>query len=153
MTPIMNKDIDPQVYTRTGGLLYLIVIALSITQEACIRGHILSSGDAAAMFANLQQHVFGSGIALLLSGPFLFSTGSLIFTSGYLPKPVGILYQLAGLAYVCNGFALMLAPQLAGRMFLFMALPAFAGETSFAVWLLFKGVGIERWRSCSYRFT
>ena len=233
----MTKPIDPQFYARVGGVLYLLVIALGMSEEAFIRGRILVAGDAAATVANLQNmemlwrtgiamellllllsialavvlyvlirpvheelalmafafnviaiavecayslqlvealfpiggsaslgaftpgqlqamvilamkaHVFGFGIALLLFAPFLCITGHLIFASGYLPKPVGILYQLAGLAYLCNGFVLVLAPQLAGGMFLLMAIPAFLGETSFAVWLLVKGVGLERWRA------
>ncbi|HEX7419939.1 MAG TPA: DUF4386 domain-containing protein [Thermoanaerobaculia bacterium] len=235
----MNKEINPQVYARVGGVLYLIMIALGIIEEVFIRGRIMAGGDAAATFANLQKmemlwrtgiaiemllvvisialavvlyvltrpvhkelalmallfgstatavesaysiqlvealfplgksayltaftagqlqamtalamkaHVFGFGIALLLFGPFFFVTGYLIFTSGYFPKPIGVLYQLAGLAYMFNGFGLVLAPQLAGRLFMIMAGPAFIGETSFAVWLLIKGVRIERWRSRS----
>jgi hypothetical protein len=57
------------------------------------------------------------------------------------------LYQLAGLAYLFNGFALILAPQFAGRVFMIIAGPAFIGETAFALWLLIRGVRIERWRS------
>ena len=232
----MNREINPQVYARVGGILYLIMIALGIIEEAFIRGRIMA-GDAAATFANLQKmellwrtgialellvvifsiplavvlyvlmrpvhrelallallfnviaiaveaaysiqlvealfplgrnayltaftpgqlqamtalamkaHVFGFGIALLLFGPFFLVTGYLIFKSGYLPKPIGVVYQLAGVAYMLNGFVLMLAPQWAGRMFMIMAVPAFVGETSFALWLLIKGVRIERWRS------
>lgn len=233
----MKREIDPRIYARVGGVLYLIVIALGLVQEAFIRGRIAVAGDAAATFANLRQmetlwrtgiafelllvivnvvlamvlyvltrpvhrelallallfngiatavegafsiqlvealfplgsnaylaaftpgqleamtalamktHVFGFGIALLLFGPFFFVTGYLIFKSGYLPRPLGVLYQLAGLAYLTNGFALVLAPQLAGRVFMIIAGPAFLGEASFAVWLLIKGVGLERWRS------
>lgn len=233
----MNREINPQVYARVGGVLYLIIIALGMTQEFFVRGRIVVGGDAAATFANLRNmemlwrtgiaielllliisivfsvvlyvltrpvhkelallallfnaiatavesaysiqlvealfplgrnayltaftpgqlqamtalamkaHVFGFGIALLLFGPFFFVTGYLIFKSGYFPKPLGVLYQLAGLAYVFNGFALVLAPQFAGRAFMIMVVPAFIGETSFALWLVFKGVGIERWRS------
>ena len=232
----MNKEINPQVYARVGGALYLMMIALGIIEEVFIRGRIMAGGDAAATFANLQKmemlwrtgiaiemlmmiisialsvilyvltrpvhrelalmallfgivatavecafaiqlvealfpigksayltaftpaqlqamttlamkaHVFGFGIALLLFGPFFFVTGYLIFMSGYFPKPIGVLYQLAGLAYMFNGFGLVLAPQFAGRLFLIMAAPVFIGETSFAVWLLVKGVRIEGWR-------
>ena len=46
-----------------------------------------------------------------------------------------------------NGFALILAPQFAGPAFMIMAAPVFVGETSFALWLLIKGVRIEEWRS------
>jgi Domain of unknown function (DUF4386) len=233
----VNREINPQVYARVGGVLYLIMIALGIVQEAFIRGRITVGGDAAATFANLQKmemlwrtgiatellmviisivlsmilyvltrpvhkelallallfyvlglamegaytiqlvealfplgrnayltaftpgqlqamtalamkaHLFGFGIVLLLLGPFFFVTGYLIFKSGYLPKPIGVLYQLAGLAYMFNGFVLVLAPQLAGRAFMIMAGPVFIGETSLAVWLLIKGVRIDRWRS------
>jgi len=235
----MNREINPQVYARVGGILYLILIVLGLLGEAFIRGPITVGGDAAATFANLQKmemlwrtgiaiellmmiiaiplamvlyvltrpvhkelallgllfnviatavesaysmqlvealfplgsnasltaftpgqlqamtalamkaHVFGFGIALLLYGPYFFVTGYLTFRSGYLPKPLSVLYQLAGLAYMFNGFVLVLAPQLAGRVFMFIAVPAFVGETSFAVWLLIKGVRIERWRSLS----
>ena len=95
----------------------------------------------------MKTHVFGFGIVLLLLGPFFFVTGYLVFKSPYLPKPIGVLYQLAGLAYMFNGFVLVLAPQFAGRAFMIMAAPVFIGETSFAVWLLIKGVRIEGWRS------
>lgn len=233
----MHNEINPQVYARAGGVLYLIIIALGAFEELFIRNRITVGGDAAATFANLQKmemlwragiamemllllaaiplaivlyvltrpvhkelallallfnvigiavegayaiqlvealfplgksayltaftpgqlqamtalamktHVFGFGIALLLFGPFFLITGYLIFTSGYLPKPVGVLYQLAGLAYMFNSFVLVLAPQYAGQAFMIMAAPVFAGEMSFALWLLIKGVGIERWRS------
>ncbi|HVE72127.1 MAG TPA: DUF4386 domain-containing protein [Thermoanaerobaculia bacterium] len=233
----IDRDINPQLYARVGGALYLIIIALGIIQEAFIRGRIVAAGDAAATFANLQKmemlwrtgiafelvmmilsvalavilyvllrpvhkelalmallfngiviavesayamqlvealfplggnayltaftpgqlqamtalamkaHVFGFGIALLMFGPFLVIIGTLIFKSGYLPKPIGVLCQLAGVAYLFNGFVLVLAPQFAGRVFLFMAVPAFIGETSLAMWLLVKGIGMEGWRT------
>ena len=233
----MHKEINPQVYARVGGILYLMIIALGFTEEFFIRGRIVVAGNAAATFANLQKmqllwrtgiamelllvilgialsvvlyvltrpvhkelaltallfnsiaiavesaysmqlvealfplgsnayltaftpgqlqamtalamkaHVFGFGIALLLFGPFFLITGYLISRSGYLPKPVGVLYQLAGVGYMFNGFVLVLAPQFAGPAFMIMALPVFVGETSFALWLLIKGVAIERWRS------
>lgn len=233
----MKRDIDPKWYARAGGVLYLIVIALGVTEELFIRERIRAGADAAATFANLQKmemlwrtgiamellmmlagiplamvvyvllrpvhkelaslallfnmtciivqsacsiqliealfplgrgaylaaftpgqlqamttlamqsHLFGFGVALLLGGPFFFISGYLMYTAGYLPKAIGVLYQLAGLGYMFNGFVLVLAPQFAGRAFLIMGLPVIVGETSFALWLLIKGVGTERWRS------
>jgi len=232
----MHSEINPQIYARAGGVLYLLIIILGFTEEFFIRGRIMA-GDAAATFANLQKmqmlwrtgvalelvvliltialswilyvltrpvhkelallallfnvialsvegayvmqlvealfpigrnayltaftpgqlqamtalamkaHEIGFGIALLLFGPYFLVMGYLIMTSGYMPKAVGVLYQLAGLAYMFNGFVLILAPRLAGRAFMIMALPVFLGEMSFAVWLLIKGVRMERWRS------
>jgi hypothetical protein len=232
----MNREINPQVYARVAGVLYLVIIVLGAFGELFIRDRIMVGGDAPATFANLRQmemlwragiaielviviitialamilyvltkpvhrelallallfgvvaltvessyaiqlvealfplgkgaylaaftpaqlqamtalamkaHVIGFGIALLLFGPFFFITGYLIFKSGYWPKAIGVLYQLAGLAYMLNGFTLILAPQFAGRAFMLMAAPVFIGETSFAVWLLVKGVRMEGWR-------
>jgi hypothetical protein len=232
----MNREINPQVYARLGGILYLMIIALGFSEEFFVRGRIKVAGNAAATFANLQKmemlwragivmelmllmlavvlavvlyvltrpvhkelaltallfngvaiavegayvmqlmealfplgtnaylsaftpgqlqamtalamksHVLGFGIALLLYGPFFLITGYLMFTSGYLPKTVGVLYQLAGLGYMFNSFVLVLAPRFAGGAFLIMALPVFLGEMSFAIWLLIRGVGIEKWR-------
>lgn len=51
----MNREINPQVYARVGGILYLLMIALGIFQEFFIRGRILVAGNAAATFANLQK--------------------------------------------------------------------------------------------------
>ncbi|MEO8033620.1 MAG: DUF4386 domain-containing protein [Acidobacteriota bacterium] len=233
----MNREIDPQVYARVGGVLYLMMIVLGIIEEVFIRGRIMVGGDAVATFANLQKmemlwrtgiaielllliisialsvvlyvltkpvhkelallallfgsiataveaaysmqlvealfplgksayltaftpgqlqamtalamkaHVIGFGIGLLLFGPFFLVTGYLIFTSGYLPKAIGVLYQLTGVAYLFNGFVLLLAPRFAGGAFMIMAGPVFIGETSFALWLLIKGVRVEGWRS------
>ncbi len=100
----------------------------------------------AMMALAMKAHVIGFGIGLLLFGPFFFVTGYLAFVSGYFPKTLGVLYQLAGAGYMLNGFVLVLAPRLSGPMFMVMGVPAFIGEMSFAVWLLTKGVRIERWR-------
>jgi hypothetical protein len=63
----MNREINPQTYARVGGVLYLLIIALGIVQEAVIRGRI-TGADAAATFANLQASpmLWRTGIALEL---------------------------------------------------------------------------------------
>lgn len=94
----------------------------------------------------MKAHVFGFGIALLLFGPYFIANGALVFASGYFPRPVGVLYAVAGVAYSINGFALVLAPQFAGRVFLVIAGPAFIGEMAFALRLLVKGVRTSVWR-------
>jgi hypothetical protein len=94
----------------------------------------------------MKTHIFGFGIALFLFGPFFFVTGYLIFKSGYLPKTIGVLYQLAGAGYMANGFTLILAPRFANQALMAVALPVLAGEVSFALWLLIKGVRMKEWR-------
>lgn len=94
---------------------------------------------------SMKSHGLGFGISLLLFGPLFLLRGYLIFRSGYIPRVLGVLYQITGLAYMTNGFGLILAPQFAGQVFLFIAGPAFIGEASLCLWLLVKGVDVEKW--------
>jgi hypothetical protein len=50
------------------------------------------------------------------------------------------------LAYVINGFALVLAPSFASRMVPAILVPAFIGEASLCLWLIVKGVDVDRWK-------
>jgi len=93
----------------------------------------------------LKSHALGYGIGLLLFGPFFLISGYLIFRSTYLPRAIGILYQIGGLAYMANGFVLVLAPSFASQIFSIMVVPAFVGESSFCLWLIVKGVNMDKW--------
>jgi hypothetical protein len=64
----MNREINPQLYARAGGILYLLVIALGFIEEVFIRGRITTGGDAAVTFANLQkmEMLWRTGIVLEL---------------------------------------------------------------------------------------
>jgi hypothetical protein len=93
----------------------------------------------------LRSHDLGFGLCLLFFGPFFLVTGYLIFKSTYFPKAIGILYQIAGVAYLMNGFVRILAPAFASQIFAIIVLPAFVGETSFSLWLLIRGVNMEKW--------
>jgi hypothetical protein len=99
----------------------------------------------AMAYLPVKAHVYGFGIALFLFGPFFLVTGYLIFKSGYFPKAIGLLYVMPGLGYLINGFGLILAPAYADRIFTIIAGPAFVGEVSFCLWLLVKGVNMEKW--------
>jgi hypothetical protein len=70
----------------------------------------------------------------------------MIFKSGYLPKTIGVLMQIAGVCYLTDSFALILSPAVANRLFPAILVPAFIGETSLCLWLLVKGVNVQRWR-------
>src|SRR4051812_2897061 len=56
MNNVIRYEVEtsPQLYARTGGALYVIIIALGIFQEAFIRNRIFVAGDAAATAANLR---------------------------------------------------------------------------------------------------
>jgi hypothetical protein len=226
---------SPQLYARTGGALYLLVIVLGFFAVA-VRGKVVVPGDAAATAANLTSmeslwrlgiasefvalvcvmglamiyyyllkpvskelnllatllrlvgtavqavallnlvaalsplgsaaylkafspdqlhalaslaisaHSRGFGLALLVFGWCFLVHGYLIYKSGFLPKVLGILIQIAGLCYLTNSFALFLAPAFQERLFPAILLPCFFAETSLCLWLLIKGVNVEKWK-------
>jgi hypothetical protein len=99
---------------------------------------------------SLKSHGYGFGVSLLFFGCFCVIVGYLIFRSGYLPKTIGILMQVAGVCYLTNSFVLILSPAIANRLFPAILVPAFIGEVSLCLWLLVKGVNVERWKATSF---
>jgi len=95
----------------------------------------------------IRMHAHGFGVSLTFFACFCLVVGYLIFKSGFLPKALGVLMQIAGLSYLVNSFALILAPSLANRLFPAILLPAFIGEASLCLWLLVKGVNVEKWKA------
>src|SRR6266702_5324314 len=95
---------------------------------------------------SLKSHGYGFGVSLIFFGCFCIIVGYLIFRSGYLPKTIGVLMQIAGVCYLADSFALILSPAIANRLFPAILVSAFIGETSLCLWLLVKGVDVQRWR-------
>lgn len=231
----MTREASPQVISRIGGVLYLIIIVIGVFGEMFVRNRIVVPGDAAATAANLRSmeslwrfgiaaeyvllicaialapiflillrpvsrdlawlavffnlvtiaveaaaglnlvaalfplgntaylsafepeqlhtlarlsirlHGHGFSAALLFFGCFCLVTGYLIFKSTYLPRALGVLMQIAGASYLTHSFALILAPAFANRIFVAILIPPFVAETSLALWLLVKGVNVQRW--------
>jgi hypothetical protein len=58
-------ETSPQTYARTGGLFYLVIIAMAMFAEGFVRGRFVVSGDAAATAANIvgSQTLFRAGLA------------------------------------------------------------------------------------------
>lgn len=100
--------------------------------------------DALASLA-IRAHSRGFGLALLVFGWCFLIHGYLIYKSGFLPRVLGIMIQIAGLCYLTNSFALFLAPGFQNRIFPAILLPCFVAEMSLCLWLLIKGVNVEKW--------
>jgi hypothetical protein len=94
----------------------------------------------------LRSHDIAFNISLILFGFTCLINGYLIFKSGYLPKFVGILMEAAGLSYLVACFAALFAPAFADLITPAILLPPFIGESSFCLWLLLKGVNIQKWK-------
>lgn len=94
----------------------------------------------------IRSHTIGFGISLLFFGLAFPIRGYLIVRSGFLPRIPGFLIAVAGVGYVGNGFALLLSPALADRLFPLVAAPILLGEVTLSLWLLLRGVDAGRWR-------
>lgn len=99
----------------------------------------------------IKLHDYGSGVGLIFFGFVCLVLGHLIFRSGYFPKILGVLMQLAGLGYLANSFVMLLAPTFGSKIAPAILLPAFIGEMSLCLWLLVKGVNLQRWRELAER--
>jgi hypothetical protein len=97
-------------------------------------------------YLSIKAHGYGFGIGLIYFGFACLVYGFLIYKSGYLPKLIGVLMLIAGFCYILNSFALILDPWLADKLFPLILVPAFIGELSLCLWLLFKGVNLEKWK-------
>jgi hypothetical protein len=111
---------------------------------------LLSSADAGA-FTSTQLHAqamlfldmrrSGILVAQVFWGLWLLPLGFLVFRSGFLPKLLGILLVIGGVGYLLDS----------GTQLLFPGLPTisqftFIGELLLPLWLLIKGVNVERWQ-------
>ena len=237
MNMLHRVEASPQVLSRIGGVLYLIIIVLGLFGQGSVQERIVVPGDATATAANIRSleslwrfgiagellllicatvltlilfallrpvhrdlalltvffnlvtiaveaaaalnlvaalfplgnagylkafepeqlhamaslavrsHSYGFGVALIFFGCECLVLGYLIFRSSYLPKAIGVLMQVAGWCYLTNSFALLLAPTFASRLFPAILVPAFVGEVSLCLWLLVKGVNVEKWKA------
>ena len=103
------------------------------------------------VYLSIKLHDYGFGVGLIFFGFVCLGEGYLIFKSGFLPKTIGVLMALAGLCYLLNSFALLLAPDLEKILFPFIMLPCLVAELSFSLWLLVKGVNVQKWQQVRKR--
>ena len=100
-------------------------------------------------FLNLQSQ--GYNISLLLFAFYFPIIGWLVYKSNFLPRILGVLYTMAGLGYLINSLAWFLVPHLAAYLFPYILLPAFIGEVSMSMWLLIKGVKVQKTQEIQQR--
>jgi hypothetical protein len=125
--------------------LFLIVVMPTLGSGAYQKAFEPQQLQVLANLA-LRSHDIAFNIALIFFGFTCLVNGYLIFKSGYLPKFVGVLMQIAGWSYLTACFAALFAPAFADLISPAILLPPLIGESSFCLWLLVKGVNIERWK-------
>ncbi len=128
-----------------GVLLNLIQTAVLVTNKLNLVMPLLllENGDSKRAFEFIRLHDYGFGIGLIFFGFACLVYGYLIFKSGYLPRILGVLMMIAGLSYLTNSFALIVASTYSWKIFPVLLL-ALIGELSLSLWLIVKGVKIQK---------
>ena len=93
----------------------------------------------ALLFVKAGGLAYATG--MILFGFYCVLIGYLTFRSTFLPRIVGLLFALAGL-----GWLTFLSPSLGSRLSPVTMVTGLIGEGSLGVWLLIKGVYLQRWR-------
>jgi len=101
----------------------------------------------AFVFLNTQSS--GYALAMVFFGLHLGILGYLVYRSGFLPRILGILTVISALGYLANSLVGFLVPQYAETLASVVVVTAVIGELPLAVWLLIKGVNVERWHQRS----
>lgn len=94
----------------------------------------------------LDAHHTGYLIAGVFFGVHCAVVGYLLYSSTYFPKVLGVLLVLAALGYLIESFGGFLTTGHEALLIWIVSVPAVVGEVSFALWLVIKGVNVERWR-------
>lgn len=89
----------------------------------------------------LDLHALGLNIGFLVGALWFFPMGYLVFKSGFLPRILAVLLIMNGLAYLIDSFAALLLPDLNVNLVMFTGWV----EVVFALWLMIRGVNVERW--------
>ena len=78
---------------------------------------------------------------LVFFGLYCLLIGYLIFRSTFLPKILGVLMAIGGL-----GWMTFLWPPLSNYLSPHNLAPGIIGETALTLWLIVKGVNVQRWK-------
>ena len=99
----------------------------------------------ALVLLSLNAHENAVYIWQAFFGLSLFVLGYLIFESGYFPRILGILMVVGALGYLIDSFGNILLPSYGEVFGLVVAVTAIIGELPFFLWLLIKGVNVQKW--------
>ena len=92
----------------------------------------------------LEAHDYGFTLGILFLTIHVFALGYLIVRSDYFPKVLGYLFLAAGLGYLIDSTALLLVPGYESTP-IYLALPITISEIAFPLWLVIRGLNLQRW--------
>ena len=94
----------------------------------------------------LKLSALANDMGLVFFALHVLSVGYLIRRSTFLPRILGALLAITGLCYLANSFANFLSLPFKVYLLPFVAAGGLLGEGSLTIWLLVKGVNVQRWK-------
>lgn len=99
-------------------------------------------------YLSVKVHSYGFGFGLVFFAFECLIDGYLVFKSEFLPVFLGVMLCIVGVCYLLNTFLLIFSPGLEELLFSTVLGPLILiGELSMCLWLLIKGVNVEKWES------
>jgi len=118
---------------------------------------LLSGADYLTVFETGQLHAlvslflngynYGFNIGIFFFSFHLGILGYLVYKSGYIPRILGVLLIVSSFGYLIINAGEILLPNYPEIITLVISVPAFIGEFSLMLWLLFKGAKIPEMKS------
>ena len=118
--------------------------ALPTMKAAAQLGELPADHIPALAYTLLKVSGFGQALFSMFYGVANVIFGALIYRSGYLPRLFGVGFVIMGIAFTLRTFLLVLAPSYASPLLLATAGIVFL---PFIVWLLVKGVNVEKFHA------
>jgi hypothetical protein len=135
---------------RGGAGHFNVLTALSLLEESR-RATAPVAGQLADSAKLLLATVPGFSGEDVYFGFQILSVGYLIARSRFVPRAIGVLLVLGGLGFLITSVTNFVSPALGDRLSPVLLPIVLLGEGSLALWLLLKGVDVERWRSTTAR--
>ena len=129
-------------------LVFVAIIGIN-TLNLFVVLQLAKDTDYAQLTLVLNAYAYGETISFVFFGFHILVLGYLIFKSDYLPRILGLLLIVAALGYIVDSFASFISSSYDDNELTFLlmvAVPAVIAEFSLNLWLLFKGVNVERWK-------
>lgn len=129
-------------------LVFVAIIGIN-TLNLFVVLQLAKDADYAQLTLVLNAYAYGETISFVFFGFHILVLGYLIFKSDYLPRILGLLLIVAALGYIVDSFASFISSSYDDNELTFLlmvAVPAVIAEFSLNLWLLFKGVNVERWK-------
>ena len=124
--------------------VFFIAVLPALQSRAHFAG--FDSGQVESLaYLVLTWHDVSFNIALIFFGLTCLVNGYLIFKSRYFPRVIGVLMQIAGACYLVACFSALFIPSLVKLLYPTILVPCLIGELSLCLWLLIKGVNVQRW--------